>query len=97
MEVMVTYLSGANRWVPVLSKPDGVHQAASSTNYQALADVLVNEQPDAITTLERAAEWLVASGHTERSPRGLPGKLSPLVRYERGESDRQPGWTRKPG
>lgn len=67
----------------------------SSSTYESLTDVLVREQPEGITSLAKAAQWLVDNGHTDRSPGGLPGKLSPLVRFVRGETRGAGGWQRK--
>ncbi|MBL0749796.1 recombinase family protein [Nocardioides baculatus] len=67
----------------------------SAAAYSALAALLVDQQPEGVTTLAKAAQWLVERGHTDRSPAGLPGKLSPLVRYVRGETRPTSGWTRK--
>lgn len=68
----------------------------SAGHYQRLAEILLREQPEGITSLAKAARWLADNGHTDHSPVGLPGKLSPLVRYVRGDVRRlSPGWELK--
>lgn len=67
----------------------------SAATYAALADALVQEQPEGVTTLASAAEWLSETGRTDRAPSGLPSKLSPLVRHVRGETRGAMGWTLK--
>lgn len=78
-----------------LDERNGQAPDPSAATYDRLADVLVREQPKGITSLSKAAQWLVDSGHTDRSPGGLPGKLSPIVRYVRSETRGATGWTRK--
>ncbi len=78
-----------------LDERNGQAPDPSAASYEALADVLVRRQPEGITSLAKAAQWLVDNGHTDHSPGGLPGKLSPLVRYVRGETRGATGWTRK--
>lgn len=93
VSVYVTDLRGRT-WA-ALDERGGQTPDPSAATYEALADVLVREQPEGITSLAKAAQWLLDSGHTDRSPGGLPGKLSPLVRYVRGETRGATGWTRK--
>jgi DNA invertase Pin-like site-specific DNA recombinase len=91
--VHVTDFRG-RKWA-ALDERTGQLPDPSAATYAALADVLVREQPEGITSLFKAAQWLADNGHTDRSPGGLPGKLSPLVRYVRGDTRGAPGWTRK--
>jgi DNA invertase Pin-like site-specific DNA recombinase len=91
--VYVTDLRGRT-WA-ALDERNGKAPDPSAATYEALADLLVRVQPEGITSLAKAAQWLVDNGHTDRSPSGLPGKLSPLVRYVRGETRGATGWTRK--
>ncbi|MFH7324858.1 recombinase family protein [Aeromicrobium sp. JJY06] len=80
---------------PALDERSGSAPDPSAATYESLADVLVREQPDGVTTLSTAAQWLTQEGHTNLAPGGLPGKLSPLVRYVRGQTRGATGWTRK--
>jgi site-specific DNA recombinase len=91
--IHVTDLRGRT-WA-ALDERKGQAPDPSAATYEALANVLVREQPEGITSLSKAAQWLVDHGHTNRSPGGLPGKLSPLVRHVRGETRGARGWTRK--
>lgn len=91
--VYVTDLRGRT-WA-VLDERKGKAPDPSSATYEALADVLVRAQPEGVTSLASASRWLVDNGHTDRKPGGLPGKLSPLVRYVRGETRGVTGWTRR--
>jgi site-specific DNA recombinase len=91
--VHVTDLRGRT-WA-ALDERNGQAPDPSAATYEALAGVLVREQPESITSLSKAAQWLVDEGHTDLSPGGLPGKLSPLVRYVRGETRSGAGWTPK--
>lgn len=91
--VHVTDLRG--RTWPALDERDGRALDPSGATYETLADVLVREQPEGIASLAKAAQWLVDNGHTDYSPAGLPGRLSPLVRYVRSEVRGPTGWTLK--
>lgn len=93
--VSVTDLRGRT-WAALDERDHGSPDPSAAT-YEALADVLVREQPEGVTTLAKAAQWLVDHGHTDRRPSGLPGKLSPLMRYVRGETRGATGWTLKEG
>lgn len=94
-QVTVYVTDQRGRTWPALDERKGQAPDPSGATYEALADVLVREQPEGITTLASAAEWLADNGHTDRAPGGLPGKLSPLVRYVRGQTRGATGWTRK--
>ena len=91
--VHVTDLRG--RTWPALDERSGQTPDPRASTYEALADVLVREQPEGVTSLSKAAQWLVDHDHTDRAPGGLPAKLSPLVRFVRGETRGATGWTRK--
>lgn len=94
-QVTVYVTDHRGRTWAALDERDGDAPDPSAATYEALADLLVTAQPEGVTTLASAAQWLVENGHTDRSPGGLPGKLSPLVRYVRGETRGATGWTWK--
>lgn len=81
--------------VPVLDQRTSQPVDPSAAAYSALADLLVATQPEGITTLAKAATWLVDNDHTSHSPSGIPGRLSPLVRYARDTTGSSTGWTHK--
>jgi hypothetical protein len=70
--------TGTVKWVPVFDAP-APYEGANAP----LADALVREQPEGVDTLAKAAEWLNATGKTDKRPSGLSSKLSPLVRFDR--------------
>lgn len=94
-QVTVEVTDSRGRTWAALDERKGVAVDPSASAYDALVDTLVREQPKGITTLASAASWLAESGHTDLKPSGLPGKLSPRVRYVRGETRGATGWTRK--
>ena len=91
--VYVTDLGGRT-WA-ALDERTGASADPSADTYEKLATLLVEQQPQGVDTLAKAARWLVDNGHTDRATGGLPGKLSPLVRFVRGETRGATGWTRK--